>query len=229
MNKRPKTMVILAMSADGKIADVQRSPARFASGADKAHLEKQISQVDAVLFGAGTLRAYGTSLPVSTPQLLRERQQRQQSCQPIHIVCSRSGKIDLSWRFFTQNLPRWLLTTSLPYAESLERGEFRGFEKVLVVPTEGESIHWLDTLGQLHDLGINKLGVLGGGELVASLVAKDLIDEFWLTVCPLILGGKSAPTPVDGNGLMAQAGRKLKLLTVETVEEEIFLHYGRQR
>ena len=229
MNKRPQTMVILAMSADGKIADVQRSPARFASGADKAHLERQISQVDAVIFGAGTLRAYGTSLPVSTPQLLRERQQRQQTCQPIHIVCSRSGKINLNWRFFTQNLPRWLLTTSQAYAASLEREEFRGFDKVLVMPTEGESIHWLDALEQLHDLGINKLGVLGGGELVASLVAKDLIDEFWLTVCPLILGGKSAPTPVDGNGLITQAGRKLKLVAVETVEEEVFLNYRRQR
>ena len=229
MNKRPQTMVILAMSADGKIADVKRSPARFASGADKAHLERQISQVDAVIFGAGTLRAYGTSLPVSTPQLLRERQQRQQSSQPIHIVCSRSGKINLNWRFFTQNLPRWLLTTSPSYAASLERYQFRGFDKVLVVPTEGESIHWLDALENLHNLGINKLGVLGGGELVASLVAKDLIDEFWLTVCPLILGGKSAPTPVDGHGFITQAGRKLKLVAVETVEEEVFLNYRRQR
>ena len=54
---RPHTTVVLAMSADGKIADVKRSPARFGSAADKAHLEKQVAQVDAVLFGAGTLRA----------------------------------------------------------------------------------------------------------------------------------------------------------------------------
>ena len=32
-------MVILAMTADGKIADRKRSPARFGSAADKAHLD----------------------------------------------------------------------------------------------------------------------------------------------------------------------------------------------
>jgi riboflavin biosynthesis pyrimidine reductase len=40
---RPHTTVILAMSADGKIADVRRSPARFGSKTDIAHLEEQIA------------------------------------------------------------------------------------------------------------------------------------------------------------------------------------------
>lgn len=60
------------MSMDGKIADVKRSPARFSSRADKAHLEKQIAAADAVLFGASTLRAYGTTLSISNPQLLQK-------------------------------------------------------------------------------------------------------------------------------------------------------------
>ena len=38
MQHRPHTTVVMAMSADGKIADVRRSPARFGSLADKAHL-----------------------------------------------------------------------------------------------------------------------------------------------------------------------------------------------
>jgi 5-amino-6-(5-phosphoribosylamino)uracil reductase len=48
---RPYTTVILAMSADGKIADVRRSrsgcfaasPARFGSKTDIVHLEEQIT------------------------------------------------------------------------------------------------------------------------------------------------------------------------------------------
>lgn len=39
---RPHTTVMLAMSADGKIADVRRSPARFGSKTDIAHPEEQI-------------------------------------------------------------------------------------------------------------------------------------------------------------------------------------------
>jgi dihydrofolate reductase len=91
------------------------------------------------------------------------------------------------------------------------------------------SIDWIDALAQLKELGLHKLAILGGGELVASLLAKDLIDEFWLTVCPLILGGATAPTPVEGIGFPAQEARRLELLSVERIEGEIFLHYRLQR
>ena len=112
MNFRPQTTVILAMTADGKIADKARSPARFGSNRDKTHLETQISLVDGVIFGAGTLRAYGTSLPITDQELIEARQKRRQNKQPIHIVVSASGKIDAQSKFFQQPIPRWLLTTS---------------------------------------------------------------------------------------------------------------------
>lgn len=82
---------------------------------------------------------------------------------------------------------------------------------------------------QLSTLGVTRLAVLGGGELVASLVAGDLIDEFWLTVCPLILGGATAPTPVEGTGFYAALSPRLELLSVQTKDQEVFLHYRRQR
>jgi 5-amino-6-(5-phosphoribosylamino)uracil reductase len=77
-------------------------------------------------------------------------------------------------------------------------------------------------------LGIKRLGILGGGELVASLLAADLIDEVWLTVCPLLLGGATAPTPVGGEGFPSKLARRLELLDVETIEQEVYLHYRLQ-
>ena len=74
IKKRPKTTVILAMTADGKIADRTKTAARFGSNADKAHLESQIALADGVIFGAGTLKAYGSSLPITNPNLLEQRQ-----------------------------------------------------------------------------------------------------------------------------------------------------------
>jgi 5-amino-6-(5-phosphoribosylamino)uracil reductase len=95
--------------------------------------------------------------------------------------------------------------------------------------TNDQQIDWVKALAQLKKLGLQKLAVLGGGELVASLLAVDAIDEFWLTVCPVILGGNNAPTPVEGEGFLALQARRLKLLSVQQVEEEIFLHYQLQR
>ncbi len=224
--QRPHTTVVLAMSADGKIADITRSPARFSSIVDRAHLEKQIALADAVLFGAGTLRAYGTTLSVSNPELLHLRKQRGIPPQPIQIVCSRSGEIDEQIRFFHQKVPRWLLTTEVGAKRWQPVGG--SFEQILVIDTSTDGMDWLDAFQQLIQLGIERLAVLGGGELVASLLAANLIDEFWLTVCPLILGGTAAPTPVEGAGFLAKVARRLELLGVETIEQEIFLHYRLQ-
>lgn len=223
MIEQPYTTVILAMSADGKIADTTRSPARFASPADRTHLEKQIALTDGVLFGAGTLRAYGTTLSVSHPKLLQMRQQQGLKPQPAQIVCSPSGQLDPQLRFFRQEVPRWLLTTATG-AKNWQSAS-GCFEQILVVNTWEGKIDWQQAFGQLTQLGIKHLGILGGGELVASLFAADLINELWLTVCPLILGGAAAPTPVEGQGFLAQVAKRLELLGVETIGQEVFLHY----
>ena len=219
---RPHTTVVLASSVDGKIADVDRSPARFGSAQDKAHLEQQIAQADAVLFGAGTLRSYGTSLPISSPELLQQRQQQGKPPQPIHIVASASGAIDPDLRFFRQPIPHWLLTTQA--GDRHWRG-LSQFERILIAETSADSLDWPTAFAQFSALGIQKLAILGGGTLVASLLEASLIDELWITVCPLLLGGVTAPTLVEGTGFSQAIAPRLQLLEVRAIDSEVFLHY----
>ncbi|GAB1538665.1 dihydrofolate reductase family protein [Scytonema sp. NUACC21] len=222
MQYRPHTTVILAMSADGKISDVKRSPARFGSQIDKAHLEEQIALADAVLFGAGTLRAYGTTLTVSHPQLLQQRTHAGKPPQPIHIVTTDSGNLNPEIRFFQQKISRWLLTTG---AGALFWQERPDFEQILVFEKTTGGIDIKASLEQLTTLGIKRLAVLGGGNLVSSMLKSNLIDEIWLTICPLIIGGAAAPTPVDGDGFLPELALGLELLEVRTIKQEVFLHY----
>jgi 5-amino-6-(5-phosphoribosylamino)uracil reductase len=224
MNNRPKTTVVLAMTADGKIADRQSSPARFGSANDKIHLEQQVSLADAVIFGAGTLRAYGTTLSVRNTKLLQARLGRSQSPQPIQIVVSASGKINSQLPFFQQPVPRWLITTELG-AESWQ-GKSQ-FDKILIGKKNNNlQIDWIEILNRLRKLGLDRLAILGGSQLVASLLEMNLIDELWLTVCPVIFGGSNAPTPVGGIGFNQFEAKKLKLLEVKQIDAEIFLHYA---
>jgi 5-amino-6-(5-phosphoribosylamino)uracil reductase len=243
---RPYTTVVLAMSADGKIADAGRSPARFSSPTDKAHLEQQIAAADAVLFGAGTLRAYGTTIKVSDPELLQQRRQSSLALQPVQILVSLEANIDPQLRFFSQPVPRWLLTTSVGAKCWHGRPEF---ERIIVCEEKSgvrsqesgvrsqelgvlfprSSIDWTNALQQLASLGVKRLAVLGGGQLVDSMLAADLIDEFWLTVCPLILGGASSPTPVEGMGFDQALAPRLELISLQAKEGEVFLHYRLQR
>ena len=242
LQHRPHITVVLAMSADGKIADFRRSPARFGSKMDKAHLEKQIAASDAVLFGAGTLAAYGTTLNISDQTLVQLRAQGGKPPQPAHIVITHSANLNPEIKFFKQPVRRWLLTTTagaLSWKGRLQtlhstlgteaREYLPEFEQILVFETPTREIDIPAALKHLATLHITRLVVLGGGELVASLLGLDLIDELWLTICPLILGGNTAPTPVEGKGFLSDLAPKLQLLEVHTVEQEVFLHYRLQR
>ena len=245
--------VILAISADGKIADAVRSPARFGSAKDKAHLEQQVAASDAVLFGNGTLQAYGTTMRVISPELVKQRELQGKPPQPVQIVCSRSSQFDPNLRFFQQPVPRWLLTgqdadTAVPFPYPMKDADTAvpfpypmkdedtavpfpypmtnsKFDRIIYAKTAGGEIDWIDALQQLAKFDIKGLAILGGGKLVASVLAAGLVDELWLTVCPLILGGADAPTAVEGKGFLADLAPKLELLAVKQVGQEVFLHY----
>jgi len=221
MHPRPFVTVVLAISLDGKIADRQRSPARFGSAADKHHLETQIAQMDAVLFGAGTLRSYGTTLRISNPELLQQRQAQNKPPQPVHIVCSASGNIDPQLAFFRQPIPRWLLTTAIGAQQWAEQDSF---ERLIVAERLG-AVDWSAAFQTLATLGCDRIAALGGGELIASLLTVDCIDEFWVTICPLILGGRTAPTLVEGAGFLEAISPRLELIEAQTINQEVFLHY----
>ena len=222
---RPTTTVVLATSADGKISDTSRSHPRFGSQEDFDHLERQVAQADAILFGAATLRAGGSAMRVMKPELIEQRQGAGLPEQPIQIVCSRSGKIDPTLKFFQQPVPRYLLTT----AEGAQHWQDQpGFDEIFS-DTADQEVDWHQAFQRLHQQQIGSVAVLGGGEIVAALLKADLIDELHLTLCPLLLGGKEAPSPVEGTGFSQEEAPKLELISCRQIEQELFLHYRVKR
>lgn len=211
------------MSLDGKIADAQRGAARFSSAADLAHLEEKVAAADGVLFGGGTLRAYGTTLSVRNSDLLAQRRQRQQTDQPVQIVWSPSGNLDPRFRYFQQPVPRGLITTATGAHRWAATGLFEHIWTVSEAKTQPWDWPWI--LAQLKAVGIHHLALLGGGRLTAELLGHHCVHEVFMTVCPLILGGATAPTPVDGAGFLVALAPRLQLLSHRVVAGEVFLHY----
>ena len=72
--------------------------------------------------------------------------------------------------------------------------------------------------------GIRRLHCEGGGEFFRTLVAANLIDELYLTLCPRIFGGAQAPTLTGTAGDSLPADKEWKLLKREVVGDECFLN-----
>ncbi|MDZ8105491.1 MAG: RibD family protein [Nostoc sp. DedQUE12a] len=218
-----QTTVILAMTADGKISPVDSKAPRNSYPVDLEHLEYQVSLSDLVLMGAGTVRNEGVAFTIENPELLAARQFRGQSPQPITCVVTASLNLPPDMNFFCQDIERWIFTTKAAIERSSDATTLHKLAKLIEVgDTE---LDWDRAYDLMLERGIRKIFALGGGSLTASLVEAGRVDDWWLTILPVIYGGESAPTPVEGKGFLPSVAPKLELIETRQVGSELFLRY----
>lgn len=77
---------------------------------------------------------------------------------------------------------------------------------------------------------VKRLLCEGGGEVNGALFRAGLVDEVHLTLCPLIFGGRAAPTLADGAGVLrlCEAAR-FNLTSMKRDGGNVFLTYRRAR
>ncbi|MEH2131442.1 MAG: RibD family protein [Nostoc sp.] len=218
-----QTTVVLAMTADGKISSVDPNVPGYSDADDQAHLEYQFSLADLVLVGAGTIRTEGVTFTIRNPELLAAREVRGQPPQPITCVVSGSLDLSLDLPFLTQDIERWIFTTHT----GLERNsDATALQKLAELIDLGDTdLDWERAYTLMAERGIHKIVALGGGSLTASLAQAGRIDDWWLTIWPVIYGGKHASSPVEGEGFVANAIPHLQLLETRQIGSELFLHY----
>src|SRR5437867_687572 len=89
------------MSLDGKIATAARGKFRFTSDRDRALMDELRAASDAVLIGAGTLRAEDPPLQVKNTKPRDARVLAGRKERLVNVVLSSSLNLPLGGRFFT--------------------------------------------------------------------------------------------------------------------------------
>jgi 2,5-diamino-6-(ribosylamino)-4(3H)-pyrimidinone 5'-phosphate reductase len=91
----------------------------------------------------------------------------------------------------------------------------------------GKQVDLPAALASLHDQGIRKLMVEGGGTIIAEFFRLGLVDELILYIAPFIFAGATAPTLADGSGFMLGQATGLRLASLEKFDDEggILVHY----
>jgi 5-amino-6-(5-phosphoribosylamino)uracil reductase len=202
----PHVTLIVAISIDGKISTTGRESFRLGSDEDEALMSRVRQEVDAVIVSS-------TSILVDKYAVVNNKEPH-----PLNILISRSLNFSpQDCKFFQHPDTKKLVFTTArsesvaPYAE--------------VIPTTDPK----KVLEELSKRGVEHLLLETGGTLTAEFFERELVDEIYLTVCPLVIGGAKAPTPFDGIGLKKERCQHFHLLScTHNQHGEIFLHYKKK-
>jgi riboflavin-specific deaminase-like protein len=225
--KRPFVFVNLAMTADGKIATANRAVHSFGSARDLRHLYELRATADAVMCGARTVEISGATLGNGGEKFRRRRLVNGLAEHPLRIIVSGGGSIDPAARIFQErSAPILVLTTRRASEKKLMQLRHQADE---IKTSPGRELDFRAALRWLHaQKGVQRLLCEGGGELNEALFRAGLVDEIHLTICPLIFGGRTAPTIADGRGQLRLAGAEIfRLTSFRRENTELFTVFSR--
>jgi riboflavin biosynthesis pyrimidine reductase len=214
---RPRIAVNFAATVDGR-ATIGGVSGPIGSSADTEMLLGLRTRFDAVMIGAGTMRAerYGRIVAEES-----ERERREQlGLPPDPLMVIVSGRLDLPWDapLFTAGGGRVLIFTASE-AEPPETAT------PLEIVRQERFVNIVDALGHLRrERDVRALLCEGGPGLHNQLEGAGFVDDLFLTVAPKLVGG-DAPRIVEGD---LPGIAELDLAWLLERDGELFVRYGRR-
>jgi diaminohydroxyphosphoribosylaminopyrimidine deaminase/5-amino-6-(5-phosphoribosylamino)uracil reductase len=188
--QRPEVTLKWAMSLDGKIATATGESHWISSPKARQWSLGLREEHDAILVGSGTVLADDPRLDRRLGLALGPN---------LRVILDRRLRTPPEATLLTVPGPVLIYTESTD-PERRKALEAQGAEVVVLAVVEPGVV-----LADLYQRGIRSVLVEGGGEVLASFVASGLYDQVMVDCAPLLIGGKSAPTPLGGEGFQALA------------------------
>jgi riboflavin-specific deaminase-like protein len=213
---RPFVAVNFVATLDGR-ATIEGRSGPIGSPTDTAMLSGLRSRFDAVMIGAGTMRAerYGRIAAREEQRAARERL----GLEPEPLMVIVSGRLDLPWDapLFTEGGGRVVIFTG-------SEAEPPATATPLQVVRHEGAVDLGKALRQLRaERGIQALICEGGPRLHEQLQADELVDDLFLTISPKLSGG-GAPRILEGP---LPDVTELELAWLLAEDGELFTRYSR--
>ncbi len=212
--KLPHVSINMASSIDGKIASFLRGPIEMGSPFDRTRMRQLRGKVDAVIMGAKTFVAH--------PRPLTSGSKKKQ---PATIIISSRLRLPKKtpWEQ-AHKIDRWVFCGKNASTSAIKYFESKGVQVVVCPTLRPRPKKILQTLGKA---GFQHLLLEGGGELNSDFLEQDLVSRIYLTLCPLLIGGRKAPSLFEGTGFTPPHFTRWKLKENFVRSGELYLTYDR--
>jgi riboflavin-specific deaminase-like protein len=222
---RPFVFVNVATTVDGKLAPENRKFVPFGSKRDLDLLYELRARADAALMGARTVDSAPGHYGPGPAKYRRMRLKRGLPEYNLRVIVSGRGTLNPRSDIFRYRFsPIIVLTSGRASVRNLRR--LRDVADDVEIFGDAEldfqaAFQWLQ-----KKWSVKKTLCEGGGELNMTLIRQNLIDEIYLTLCPLIFGGRRAPTLADGPGVTSvDQAAQLRLKSMKRIGQELFMVY----
>lgn len=215
---RPYVVTNFALTVDGN-ATLHGRSGPIGSDTDTELLVCLRTRVDAVMIGAGTMRAERYGRPVADPGKRGRRERRGLSQDPLLVIVS--GRLDIPWDapVFGDRGARVLIFTTSDTQPPDTEAELRVVRHERVVDLPG-------ALAYLRrERGVRALLCEGGPRLHAQLIDAGLVDELFITRAPKLGGGEGPGLAVG----LPELERPLELVWLLDEDGELYARYRIQR
>ncbi len=219
---RPYLVLNMVVTADGAAAVADRT-APISNPADRELFHELRAHVDAVMVGAGTVRAERYGRLVRDPQRRKRRVARGLAADPLAIVVSRRLTL-------TPDLPLLADPDSRVVILTASAAELSGCAADVshLHSSPGEEVDLAAMLALLRtEHGVRSVLCEGGPDLNATLLPAGVVDELFLSIAPA-LAGSAGSLSIVGRAPLAEP-IALELVWLLESQNQLFARYSLRR
>lgn len=195
VTKRPFVLLKAAMSLDGKIATAEGESQWISCETSREEIHRLRHELTGIMAGIGTVLADDPMLNCRIPG----------GKQPVRIIVDSHLSIPEESKLVcsAKEFPLVVAAVENSDAAKKERLEEQGVKVIEVSADDAGHVDLNILMDCLGEMKIDSILLEGGGRLAEGALKAGIVDKVQFYIAPMLIGGESAKTPVEGRGIAA--------------------------
>lgn len=218
VHRQPFVILKLAASLDGRVATCA-GESRWISGEKSRKIVHQLRKLHpGIMAGAGTILA--------DDPLLTAREGNHTIAAPVRIIVDHDAGLPERMNVFNPDMPGrtlWVIPESrCEFAVKRQSNNLRIIACPEIEPGKFDLEFLMDCLGREEDL--ESILLEGGPTLAFSMIQWNMVDKLMLFLSPMLIGGRSAPSAIEGEGFARlESAPRLRSMRIRKIAEDVLI------